>query len=449
MLERSEPFSIAVDIAVLRVSSGRQALAALSAAYFGYPDRKLTTIGVTGTKGKTTTCYIIKAVLEQAGRKTGLIGTIASVIGDEAVPACNTTPESYVLHSMMAHMVEAGCEYLVMEVSSQGIKQERTAGIFFDYGIFTNLSPDHIGPSEHVDFQEYLSCKSRLFRQCRVGIVNGDDAHTAEILADHTCRVVTFSTGKKADLTASEAVFFSGNGMLGLRFTTEGTMQCRAEIHIPGMFSLYNALATMAVCHELGVADSDILAGLKDVRIKGRVELLPLSEEFHTIIDFAHNEVSTKSLLETLRRYDPKRIVCIFGCGGNRSRQRRFGMGEAAGRLADLCILTTDNPRFEKLSDINADIKEGIAKSGGTYLEIDDRKEALAYAITHAHPGDMIVALGKGHEMYIETEGVKRHFSEHEALWQIVAEVKSGKRHMKYCKLRQELPEIAPSQSRR
>ena len=436
VLERAEEAAqIPEEVTVLQVASARYALALMSAAYFGYPDRKLTTVGLTGTKGKTTTTYIIQDVMKRAGRKTGLIGTIAIVIGEKSIPAKNTTPESYEIHKYMAQMVEAGCEYMIMEVSSQGLKLDRTAGIVFDYGVFTNLSPDHIGPTEHADFEEYLACKNMLFRQCRRGIFNIDDPHAEQMMAGHTCEVITMSSEKQADYMASRMTFIKESGMLGMKFIVSGKMSSAVKIHIPGRFSVYNALTTIAICHELGVKESAILMGLQEVQVKGRVELLSVSKRFSVIIDFAHNGFSARSVIDTLKEYAPNHIICVFGCGGNRSRERRFGMGEVMGEMADLSILTTDNPRFEKLEDINADIKKGLAKYDGAYIEIADRKEAIAYAITHAQPGDMIIMLGKGHEDYIEIEGVKHHFSEHEAIAEIIAEIKAGERKMEYCPL--------------
>ena len=433
-----EARQIPEEITVIKTASARYALALMSAAYFGHPAERLTTIGLTGTKGKTTTTYIIREVLARAGRKAGLIGTIAVVIGDETIPARNTTPESYEIHKYMARMVEAGCEYAVMEVSSQGFKLDRTAGIAFDYGVFTNLSPDHIGPAEHADFDEYLQCKSMLFRQCRTGIVNVDDAHARAVLRGHTCDVMTFSVegsahageaaaedntaaacNDAADLVASDVKFLKDGGRLGMSFRTSGIMNCRAEIHIPGYFSVYNALTTMTVCHALGIADSDILEGLAKVQVKGRVEMMDVSDDFSVIIDYAHNAVSARSVLETLKAYEPSRLIAVFGCGGNRSKVRRYDMGEVVGELADLCILTSDNPRFEKVEDINNDIKAGLARTGGRFIEIPDREEAIAYAIDHGQPGDMIIMLGKGHEDYIEIQGKKHHFSEHEVISKI------------------------------
>lgn len=419
VVERPEEAAlIPKHITVLQVDSTRRALALMSAAFFGYPDRELITIGVTGTKGKTTTTYMIKSVLEEAGRKVGLIGTIASLIGETEIPSKNTTPESYELHKMFRAMVDEGCQYMVMEVSSQGMKMDRVAGIHFDYGIFTNLSPDHIGPNEHATFEEYMECKSRLFRQCRVGIANIDDEHWAGVMQGHTCELRTFSCAKEADLMAEDIGFLKEEGRLGMHFTTKGCISARAKIYIPGRFSVYNALVTMLTCHLAGVSEEEILRGLTKVRVKGRVEMVPVSKDFTVIIDYAHNEVSTRSVLTTLLEYKPNRLICIYGCGGNRSKLRRYDIGEVTGKMADLCILTSDNPRDEEVCDINNDIKVGLAKSSGTYIEIEDRTEAIKYGIAHARKGDMIVLLGKGHENYQEIKGVRYHFDEREAIEQ-------------------------------
>ena len=411
VLEKEEEAAqIPENITVLKVESARLALALMSAALFDHPARKLVTIGLTGTKGKTTTTYMIKKVLEMAGKKVGLIGTIGAMIGEEHLPSKNTTPESYELHRMFAAMVEAGCEYVVMEVSSQGLKLDRTAGILFDYGIFTNLSPDHIGPAEHASFEEYMECKSLLFRQCRIGIVNADDEHVDGILKGHTCEVKTFSAEREADLMASDIGFINEDGKLGMHFKVSGCMDCQAKVHIPGRFSVYNSMVTMLVCHLAGISDEAILEGLSKVQVKGRVEMLPVSKDYTLIIDYAHNEVSTRSVLTTLMEYHPKRLICVYGGGGNRSKLRRYDMGEVTGEMADLCVLTCDNPRDEEIRDINNDIKVGLARSNGKYIEIDDRKEAIAYCMKNAKPGDMIVLLGKGHEDYQEIKGVKYHF---------------------------------------
>ena len=427
VVERAEEAKqIPESITVLQVASARQALAQMSAAFFSYPARELVTIGLTGTKGKTTTTYMIKSVLEEAGKKVGLIGTIGALIGDKPLPTKNTTPESYELHKMFRAMVDEGCEYVVMEVASQGLKLDRVYGIEFDYGIFTNLSPDHIGPAEHASFEEYMECKSMLFRQCKVGIANMDDEHFKGVLQNHTCELKTFSAQDgdvDADLVAGAIGFLDEEGKLGMHFTTTGCMNVYAKVYIPGRFSVYNSLVTMLTCHLAGIPDEDILRGLARVQVKGRVEMVPVSKDFTVIIDYAHNEVSTRSVLTTLKEYHPKRLICLYGGGGNRSKLRRYDMGEVTGEMADLCVLTCDNPRDEEIADINNDIKIGLAKSNGKYIEIDDRKEAIRYCIEHAQKGDMIVLLGKGHENYQEIKGVKYHFDEREAIAEVKQEL--------------------------
>ena len=425
------------DVTVILVKDTRYAMAFISAAYFGYPAEKLKTIGITGTKGKTTTTYMVKSILENAGYKVGLIGTIEAIIGDKVIPAKNTTPESYVIQEYFHEMAEAGCDCVVMEVSSQGLMLHRTQGFVFDFGIFTNIEPDHIGPNEHASFEEYLECKSMLFRQCKIGILNADDEHSEAVAANHTCEIHSFGVednnektflGKPLDLVAADLGFIKENGKLGMHFHLKGCMDCEARVHIPGRFSVYNSLVTMLVCHLAGISDQAILDGLNKVQVKGRVEMLPVSKDYYLIIDYAHNEVSTRSVLTTLMEYHPKRLICVYGGGGNRSKLRRYDMGEVTGEMADLCVLTCDNPRDEEIRDINNDIKVGLAKSNGKYIEIDDRKEAIAYCMVNAQPGDMIVLLGKGHEDYQEIRGVKYHFDEREAVAEILEEIKEGKR---------------------
>lgn len=429
VVEREEGIeALPEDITVIKVKSGRYALALMSAAYFGYPGRKLITVGITGTKGKTTTAYMIREILTAAGEKAGLMGTIEIITGKRHMRALNTTPQSYEIHKYMAEMAEAGCRYVVMEVSSQGIKLDRTAGILFDYGVFTNLSPDHIGPGEHRDFDEYLMYKSMLFRQCVTGIINADDKYTEAVLKGHTCSLVSFSAERQADIMASELKPFNESGRLGMHFLLSGLINGCGRINIPGKFSVYNGLAAAAVCSSMGISGKDILTGLEHVHVRGRADMVHISDEFTVIIDYAHNEVSTRSILQTLREYRPSRLVAVFGCGGDRSKIRRYDIGRAAGELADISILTSDNPRYEKVADINSDIKKGLAEAGGRYVEIEDRKEAIAYAVTRALPGDVIIMLGKGHEDYIETEGVKHYFSEHEAVKEIAEEIKLGMR---------------------
>ncbi len=402
-----EEVQVPEEVTVIRVADSRYAMAVISAAYFGYPADTLRVIGITGTKGKTTTTYMVKSILENAGYKVGLIGTIETIIGEEVIPSENTTPESLTVQKYFRKMLDAGCDCAVMEASSQGFKLHRTAGFMFDIGIFTNIEPDHIGPNEHADFEEYLQCKSQLLKQCRIGIVNADDEHLEDIIKGHTCSLETFGFSENADLRAAGAHLISKPGYLGVAYQVEGLMEFPVEIDIPGTFSIYNSLTAIAVCRHFNVSENDIVQALKQAKVKGRIEMIKVSDEFTLMIDYAHNAMSLESLLSTLREYHPHRLVCLFGCGGNRSKLRRYEMGEVSGKLADLTIITSDNPRDEEPQAIIDDIKAGIEKTDGKYVEIIDRKEAISYAIHNGEPGDIIVLAGKGHEDYQEIRGRK------------------------------------------
>lgn len=412
-------------VTVIRMRDTRYGLALMSAAYFGYPAEKLKIIGITGTKGKTTTTYMIKSILEDVGHRVGLIGTIEAVIGEKKIPAANTTPESYTIHKYFAEMVEAGCDSVVMEVSSQGLMLHRTAGIPFEIGIFTNLGHDHIGPNEHKDFDDYKRCKGLLFKQCRLGIANVDDPWFEDVFREATCRVETFGLSREADLRAENTHLVSRPGYLGVAYHVSGKMDFDVEIDIPGTFSVYNSLTAIAVCGHFGVRPEVIKKALKAAKVKGRIEMVKVSDEFTLMIDYAHNAMSLESLLTTLREYKPARLVCLFGCGGNRSKDRRYEMGEVSGRLADLTIITSDNPRFEEPQDIIDDIKTGIGRTSGKYVEICDRKEAIRYAIANGQPGDVIVLAGKGHEDYQEIKGKKYPMDERVLIAEVLEELRN------------------------
>ncbi|CUX66751.1 UDP-N-acetylmuramoyl-L-alanyl-D-glutamate--L-lysine ligase [Clostridium sp. C105KSO15] len=408
-------------VTAILVDHAREALALLSAARFGYPAEKMVTIGVTGTKGKTTTTHMIKTILEACGKKVGMIGTTGIVIGQEVTPTMNTTPESYELHHAFSRMVEAGCEYMVMEVSSQAFKMHRVDGICFDYGLFTNISPDHIGPDEHQDFEEYLFYKSRIFCCSKVGIMNGDDEHWEEVVKDASCKLYSFSMDKNGtDFKAEDIRYIAQPDFVGLEFDIKGTCELSVRVNIPGRFNVANALAAVSVLSFLDLPKDSICHGLEHLNVNGRMEIVYASEKCTVIVDYAHNAVSMESLLSTLRDYHPKRLVCVFGCGGNRSKDRRITMGDSAGRLADFTIITADNSRYEKTEDIIADIRRSLEKTGGKYIEIPDRREAIRYSIIHAEPGDMIAIIGKGHEDYQEMNGVRHHFSDREEVLKAV-----------------------------
>lgn len=409
-------------ITYLKVNNSRLALACMSAAYFGYPAQKLKTIGITGTKGKTTTAYMVRSMLEASGIRTGLIGTIESIVGDRRIPSANTTPESYRVQELFAEMIEAGLDAVVMEASSQALMLHRVSGFTFDLGVFTNLEPDHIGGNEHKDFADYMHCKSLLFQQCKKGIFNGDSEHLEGILAGHTCEVETFGHGKDNDLIAEGVELKKDHGALGVRYHVRGLVNMDVEVNVPGEFSVYNSLTAIAVCHEFGVDEELMQSALKSVRVKGRIEIVPLTNRYTLMIDYAHNAMALESLLTTLRAYEPGRLVCMFGCGGNRAKSRRYEMGEVSSRLADITVVTSDNPRDEEPMDIISDILEGVKRADGAYVTVPDRKEAIRYCMDHAREGDIIVLAGKGHEDYQEIRGVKYHMDERELIEEIVRE---------------------------
>jgi UDP-N-acetylmuramoyl-L-alanyl-D-glutamate--2,6-diaminopimelate ligase len=416
--------TVSTNITVIQVDHVRMAMALISAAYFDYPADKMKVIGVTGTKGKTTTTYLVKSILESSGHKVGLIGTIEAIIGEEIIPASNTTPESYVVQEYFKKMVDAGCDIAIMEVSSQGLMMHRVAGFTFEIGIFTNIEPDHIGPNEHASFEEYMACKGMLFQQCKVGIINIDDKHALDVIEGHTCTIETYGLSEEADLRATNKKLISEPGYIGVDFFVSGLMNFEVEIDVPGDFSVYNSLTAIAICRHFDTGISEIKAALKSARVKGRIEMIDVSDDFTLMIDYAHNAMSLESLLTTLKDYNPMRLVCLFGCGGNRSKLRRYEMGEVAGKLADLTIITSDNPRDEEPQDIINDIKTGMNKTAGTYVEIPDRKEAIAYAIEKGQKGDVIVLAGKGHEDYQEIKGKKYPMDERIIIQDILEERK-------------------------
>lgn len=403
-------------VTVIQVRDSRHALALLSAAWFGWPARKMTTIALTGTKGKTTTAHMVKAILEAAGHKVGMIGTIGAMIGGEKIKTKNTTPESYELHALFARMVEAGCTHMVMEASSQGFKLHRTAGIQFDFGVFLNLSPDHIGAGEHADFGEYLHCKSMLFRQCRVGVANMDDPYWTRVTDGAVCPIRTFSQEGPADLRVTRVEEVRRPGFLGSEITVTGLTEGVVPLGMPGRFNVSNAAAAITVAALLGVDQDAMARALTCVQVKGRTQVLSTPGHYTLLIDYAHNAASMENLLSMLSSYPHHRLICLFGGGGDRAKIRRYDMGEISAKYADLTILTMDNPRSETVEAINEDIKVGLARHDGKYVTITDRGDAIRWAIDHAQEGDIIALIGKGHEEYQEIQGVKHFFSEEQVV---------------------------------
>ena len=409
-------------VTIIRVDDIRYAMGVMSSEYYGNPSDELKVIGITGTKGKTTTSYMVREMLELAGIKTGLIGTIEIDDGETRTPALNTTPESIVIHRKLRDMVTNGCKAVVMEVSSQALMLRRVSGLSIDYGIFTNLSPDHIGPNEHTDYENYKECKKQLFSLCNIGIYNLDDAEAEYMMEGSAATPITYGKSEDADYIARGHELYSENGILGIKYTLDGTLEGDVRVDLPGDFSIYNSLAAIVVADCMGVSFDDIRDILERIKVRGRVEMIPISDSFTLMIDYAHNGMSLESLLIALREYKPKRLVTLFGCGGNRSRDRRYEMGDVSGRLADFSIITSDNPRDEDPQAILDDIKGSIDKTGGEYIDIIDRKDAIRYAIMNAREGDVIVLAGKGHEDYQEIKGRKYHMDERDLIREILEE---------------------------
>ncbi len=409
--------NIPEDVTVIRVEDTREALALCSNAWFHYPSRELKMIGITGTKGKTTVTCLMKEVLEGAGHKVGLIGTIETVIGEEHIPMANTTPEPYILQKYLRQMVDSGCDIAVMEVSSQGLMQRRVDGIHFAIGAFTNIEKDHISPTEHKDFDEYFSWKKELFHRVDLGIFNTDDTNLDKMdKSVYGIAYKTFGIKEGVDYRGCEIEGDFTDGKMGMRFVVPSMSKEAVRINTPGQFSVHNALLVIAVCDALGVPYDVIRQVLDKAVVKGRMEPVFLDGRFSIFIDYAHNAMALESLLSTVKAYAKGRVVCIFGCGGNRSKDRRFEMGEVSGRLADLTIVTTDNPRFEEPKDIMKDIETGILKTDGDYIMIEERREAVRYALMNAKEKDMIILAGKGHENYQEICGVKYPADERELI---------------------------------
>ena len=414
------------DATVILCEDTRVALATLSSRFFGNPADELFVIGITGTKGKTTTALMIYGILNACGLPCGYIGSNGIDYGSFHGETPNTTPESYTLQMFMREMVNVGVKYLVMEVSSQALYLHRVHGISFDLCLFTNLSEDHIGGAEHPDFNHYKNCKKMLFSDygAKTVIGNADDEYTEEMLsaAPGGTKIIRYSTDAPADYRATDATLFRHADCLGISFRySHGTNSYDASLNFPGKFSVYNALAAIATCHECGLSLDDIAKSLENVHIKGRFEMVRALPYATFIIDYAHNRASMTSALETLRLYNPTRLICLFGSVGGRTQGRRVELGAVASQLADLCILTSDNPDFEDPNAILDDIASQFRFGGCPYVRIPDREEALRYAVSIAREGDVFLLAGKGHETYQLILGEKRPFSERKILMDAAA----------------------------
>ena len=405
------------DAFIIITSNTRIALAQLSAAFFNHPSKEMTVIGITGTKGKTTSSLLIYNILTDSGIPVGYIGSNGIYYADEQYETVNTTPESYDLHKYMRKMLDAGVKTLVMEVSSQALKMARVYGINFKICVFTNLSPDHIGEFEHPDFDDYKNCKHSLFTDygAECIIYNADDKYADEMVSGNRCERISISGkgNKNATYSAENISYFRGHGKIAVDFTcnaSNGTYP--VSLAFPGDFSVYNALTALAVCRRLGLDSERIIESMKNVRIKGRFETYELPNGAMAVIDYAHNGVSLKAALTALRNYAPSRLICLFGSIGGRTRMRRAELGLVASRDADFCILTSDNPDNEPPSSIIGEIASYFTAGTCPYVAIPDRRKAIEYALDMSEQGDIVLLAGKGHETYQLICGERREFSE-------------------------------------
>lgn len=385
------------DVPCVLVPDAHEAAARLAARWYGEPAERLCMIGVTGTNGKTTTTYLLKQLLERClGAKVGLIGTNRNEIGEVILPAGRTTPDALTLQHLLREMADAGCTHVVMEVSSHALVQRRVSAIRFALGVFTNLTQDHL--DYHVTMETYCDAKALLFRQCSAAVVNGDDPWTPRLLQEVTCPVTRFGQGLANDLVGWDAQYCADR----VCFTAcSDSEHLPVTLHIPGAFSLYNALAALCAAQTLGVPLERAAQALADCRgVCGRAEVVPTDTDYTVLIDYAHTPDALENILAAVCGFADARVIVVFGCGGDRDRTKRAAMGRIAVRLADLVVVTSDNPRTETPYAILHDILEGMRASTTPFAVLEDRHEAIAYALDHARTGDVVVLAGKGHETY-------------------------------------------------
>ena len=400
------------------VKNARRMLAYMAVCYYGRPSDKFNLIGVTGTNGKTSTTYMLKSIFEEAGFKVGLIGTNQNMIGDKIIHSDHTTPESLDLQELFAKMAKEKVDYVVMEVSSHSLELDRVAFCNFKFAIFTNLTQDHL--DFHGTMDHYVRAKAKLFQMCKVGIINEDDPHYDELMCGAGCSVIGYGLERGSDVKAKN-IYMNHNGV---------SFECELPIGdikftspIPGRFTIYNMLGAIAACFYAGVNVRHIKEGLSHIEgVKGRIETVPTGREFNIIIDYAHTPDGVYNIVSTVREFAPGRVVTLFGCGGDRDRKKRPIMGKIAGELSDFLIVTSDNPRTENPSKIIEDIMSGVQETKCPYIIIENRKDAIRYAIEHAQKDDTIILAGKGHETYQILNTGKIHFDEREVVRDILNE---------------------------
>lgn len=416
-----KPIAVFGDITIVKVADTRHALAMISAAWFGHPSKEVSMFGITGTKGKTTTTYMLASILENAGKLPGIIGTVANCVGAEKIPARRTTPESYDLQELFDRMKDKGADAIVMEVSSQGLKLSRVDAVRFHVGVFTNLSKDHIGGFEHPDMDDYFKSKLILFSRCDNAVVNTDSPHAAAVIAAATCPVTTFGIDAPADVMALDIHYASDRVSFRVHSPWYNGL---VHVSVPGRFSVYNALAAISAAGIAGLPFEAVQAGLGDVHVPGRAEVVPTPGLPYTVmIDYAHTADSLENILQTVKAFVTGRLISVFGCGGDRDRSKRPQMGEVSGRIADYTVITSDNPRTEDPAQILKDIEAGIIATKGDYMVILDRTAAIREAMKMAGQGDVIVLAGKGHETYQMFKDKTIHYDEREVVEELMKEL--------------------------
>lgn len=403
---------------IVYVEDSKEAFAKIAANFYGHPADKLKLVGVTGTKGKTSITYFIKSILDYSGRKTGLIGTNQNLIGNDVVASHNTTPFASELHELLSQMVDAGVEYTVMEVASHALELKRVAGLTFDVAGFTNLTQDHL--DFHHDMESYFQSKKKIVPMAKKMLVNADDAYGKRLLKEFPEKTISYSCKDK------EAKYFADNIHLAQRGVIFNLCYCgeqhEIKLQIPGSFSVYNALCAAAMCLEAGIGIEEVTKGLMLVRgVMGRAEVVPVNTDYTVIIDYAHTPDSLKNIISTVREFAKGRIITLFGCGGDRDRLKRPIMGRIAGELSDICVVTSDNPRTEDPHAIIEEILVGVRESGGAYQEVDNRKEAIGYALSIAQKDDVVILAGKGHETYQILGKTKIDFDERKIVREFLA----------------------------
>lgn len=402
-------------------SNTRNAYSILCANYYGNPADKLKLIGLTGTNGKTTTSFLIKQVLENAGKKVGLVGTVQNMVGDEIYPAKFTTPDPHELQKLFRMMVDAGCEYCVMEVSSQALAQGRVNGLHFAIGAFTNLTQDHL--DYHKTWENYFNAKRKLFENCDIAVTNADDENGLKIVSGLSCKVITYAINTNDADYVAKNVNFKASGVEYELVGLENIGRCHCPI--PGRFSVYNSLCAACCAITAGVEFTAVLEAIsKCTGVKGRIEVVPTDTDYTVIIDYAHSPDGLENIISSLREIAKGRIVTLFGCGGDRDKTKRPKMGKIAAELSDFCVVTSDNPRSENPSDIIADILKGMEGVSTPYVVVENRKEAIKWALEHAKPNDIVLLAGKGHETYQILPTGTIHFDEREAVAEILGENK-------------------------